>query len=212
VEPKKPLIIYHRGRHGKDIRIKENTLKAFARAVKEGAAMIEFDVWGGLCVAHDPNPDSTVPTLEDALECIRGRCAVNIEIKSPRVAHAVAGVIVRELSLGRYREDQIVISSFHHGAAIRLKRLFSRLCVGVVNDGVLEPLYIEWLAKQGINNLHVGWVNIYMDIENGCRMRAAAQANHMQIWAWTVNTQEVFETVVEYGVAAVFTDKPQLFR
>ncbi|HEY9585167.1 MAG TPA: glycerophosphodiester phosphodiesterase [Candidatus Paceibacterota bacterium] len=208
----KPLIIYHRGRHGKDIRVKENTLRAFSRAIKEGAAMVEFDVWSGLRITHDPNPSTPVPTLTEALDLIRGRCAVNIEIKSPEVANKAMGIIAEALSLGPWAPEQIVVSSFHHKTALRVKHVFPELRVGVVNDGVLELSYIDWIAKQGVDNLHLEWVNVYMDIEDGCRMRKALRANNMQIWVWTVNTKEIFDVVTAYGADAVFTDKPQLFR
>lgn len=209
---KGPLIIYHRGRHGKDIRIQENTLKAFERAIKEGAAMVEFDVWTGLRIAHDPGANTLVPTLPEALECIHARCAINIEIKSPEASERVMEVIESALTEGCWTPKKIVVSSFHHGAAITMKREFPQLRIGIINDGVLEPSHIDWLAKQGINNLHLDWANIYMDIEDGCRMRSAALQSGLKIWVWTVNTKEVFDTVVEYGAEAIFTDKPQLFR
>ncbi|MDO8520811.1 MAG: glycerophosphodiester phosphodiesterase [bacterium] len=212
MQPQAPLIIYHRGRHGRGIRAKENTIEAFERAIKEGAAMVEFDVWAGLRVAHDPGENSSAPTLPEVLEAIRARCAVNIEIKSPQALKGVLNVIDDALTLGCWTENRIVVSSFHHSTALDVKGAFPELRVGVINDGVLEPPYIEWLARQGINNLHLGWANIYMDIENDCTMRSVARANNMQIWVWTVNTKEIFDTVVGYGAEAIFTDKPQLFR
>lgn len=212
MENQKPLIIYHRGRHGTDIRVKENTLKAFERAIKEGAAMVEFDVWTGLRVAHDPGENSSAPTLPEVLQTIRARCAVNIEIKSPAMLDATLCVIDEALTSGPWTVRQITLSAFHHATAVKAKRQFPELRVGVINDGVLEPMYINWLARQSVNNLHLDWANIYMDIENGCRMRAVAQANGMRIWVWTVNTREIFDTVATYGAEAVFTDKPQLFR
>ncbi len=51
---KKPPIIYHRGRHGKGIRIKENAIEAFERAVNDGASMIKCGVWDDFRVIHGP--------------------------------------------------------------------------------------------------------------------------------------------------------------
>lgn len=208
----KPLIIYHRGRHGRGIRIKENTLLAFERAIKEGAVMIEFDVQGDLKVAHDPNPDSSAPTLWGVMDVLRARTKVNIEIKSPKGVPELLEVIEDAITMGCWTANQIVVSSFHHETAIRVKKVFPEIAVGVVNRGVLAPAYVNWLARESVDNLHVEWLDIIMDIENGHRMRDAALANNMQIWAWTVNTKVIFDTVVEYGAEAIFTDKPQLFR
>lgn len=212
MQSQKPLLIYHRGRHGKDIKIEENTLAAFERAVLEGALMVEFDVWTGLRVAHDPNDSALVPTLPEVLEYIGGRCAVNVEIKSPQVVDPTTEVIDDVLARGIYTPDQIVFSAFHHKTAITMKHRFPGLRVAVNNDGVLEPYYIDWLADHGIDNLHLEWANIYMDIEAGCEMRAAALKNNMHIWVWTVNARDIFDTVVSYGAEAVFTDNPQLFQ
>ena len=207
-----PLIIYHRGRHGTlpdGTTLKENTLSAFERAIEDGAKMIEFDVWSGLRISHDPRKES-VPNLSDVLDVINGQCAVNIEIKSPAAVSDVLRKIKAALSYGAWEAEQIVLSAFHHDSAIRCKRELPQISVGVINSGVLLPSYINMLKTEGINNLHVEWVNIYMDKEAGNTMRNAAQKNNMQIWVWTVNSIEVFNTVIAYGAQAVFTDRPDL--
>ncbi len=211
----KPRVIYHRGRHGITINgsvLQENTLAAFQRAIVEGAEMIEFDVWTGLKVAHDPGANTGLPTLPEVLNLISGRCSVNIEVKSPASADDTIRLIRSELNSGRWKEDQIVLSSFHHQTAINLKKELPSLRVGAINDGVLLPSYIDELANSGINNLHLDWSNIYMDSENEFVMRSKAQQNGMQIWVWTVNKVDVFTFVSNYGVDAVFTDKPELFE
>jgi len=212
MQAQKTLLIYHRGRHGKDIEIEENTLESFERAIQEGALMVEFDVWTGLRVAHDPNDNALVPTLPEVLGRIDGRCAVNIEIKSPKALGPTVWVVNDVLARRIYTPDQIVFSAFHHKTAITMKRRFPELRIGVNNDGVLERPYIDWLASQGIDNLHLEWANIYMDIEAGCEMRTAVFENNMHIWVWTVNTRDIFDTVVAYGAEAVFTDNPPLFQ
>ncbi len=209
-----PLIIYHRGRHGPisdGTRLEENTLPAFEQAIKEGAQMIEFDVWTGLRVAHDPGRIS-VPTLSEVLDLVDGRCGVNVEIKSPQAAPDALKKIEDVLATGRWTPEQIVLSAFHHETALLCKKELPDLRVGVINDGVLLTPYIEMLREQGIDNLHLDWANIYMDIEAGNRMRNVVQKHGMQIWVWTVNSVDVFKTVSAYGANAIFTDRPDLMR
>lgn len=207
-----PLIIYHRGRHGADIGIKENTLDAFDRAIKEGARMIEFDVWGDLRVAHGPGPHFDAPTLNEVLDVIRGRAAINIELKSPRALPKLAAALSWATTFGHFGVNDIVLSSFHHETAFEAKRLYPRLRVGVINDGVLPSWFIGRLAVRGINNLHIDWMNMYMDLEGGYAMREAAMRFHMGIWVYTVNTRKVFHDVSCYGASAVFTDRPDLLK
>jgi glycerophosphoryl diester phosphodiesterase len=208
-----PFLIYHRGRHGTlaDGRsIKENSLQAFEQALEEGAKMVEFDVWGELRISHDPNPKTAMLRLPEVLDLIRGRCAVNVEIKSPAVAKEVLACVDQALSSGHWTADQFVLSSFHHETALRCKKGAPALRVGVINDGVLLSSYIEFLHSEGIDNLHLDWANIYMDIENGYVLREVARRCDMQLWIWTVNSTEVYQVVSQYGAEAVFTDRPDL--
>ena len=189
--------------------LEENTVPAFERAIQEGAQMVEFDVWERMQVVHDPgqNVSLTVPEL---LTTIAGRCAVNIEIKSPEVAPELTKYIKGLLQAGVWSPAQIVLSAFHHQTALYCKRVLPELRVGVVNDGVLLSDYIEMLRSHRIDTLHIEWANIYMDAEAGYGMRSCCEQQGMQIWVWTVNTPDVSRFVTEYGVAAIFTDRPDL--
>ncbi|MBI2039419.1 MAG: glycerophosphodiester phosphodiesterase [Candidatus Niyogibacteria bacterium] len=210
----KPLIIYHRGRHGKvgAREIKENTIEAFEAAIAEGAQMIEFDVWTGLRIAHDPGENADAPTLKQALDVIGGRASVNLEIKSPSALRDAILVIRAALRSRRWLPEQIVISSFHHASAINAKALMPELCCGIINDGVLEFTYLEWLRRRSISNLHIEWMNVYMDREYDCRFRDHARELGFAIWVWTVNDRETFDVIAEYGADAIFTDRPDLLK
>jgi glycerophosphoryl diester phosphodiesterase len=209
-----PLIIYHRGRHGvtgsKGAFLNENTLEAFEEAIAENAEMIEFDVWGELAVTHDPG--TSLVTLTDVLDLVRGRCRVNVEIKSPLAVDAAAEEIRRQLVRPCWEPSDFVVSAFHHLSAVRFKQLVPELIVGIVNDGILLPEYVRLLSSLGINNLHMQWCSLYMDQEAGGTFRQVALDNGMHIWTWTVNSLEVYQSIAGYGVTGVFTDFPELFR
>ncbi len=211
---RKPRIIYHRGRHGLvgGREIRENTIEAFEAAAAEGAPMIEFDVWTGLRVAHDPGRNAASPTLKQALAAIRGRAGVNIEVKSPRALERTIAAVRFALDSGVWIPEQFVLSSFHHASAAEAKRLLPEVRVGVINDGVLEATYLEWLRDRNIDNLHIEWMNVYMDREAGYPFRDEARRLGFAIWVWTVNSEAVFNAAAAYGADAVFTDRPDLFR
>lgn len=210
---KKPLIIYHRGRHGVvgGRIVKENTLEAFELAVQEGAKMVEFDVWDGLRVAHDPGSNAGSPTLLQVLDLINARCAVNIEVKSPGMANAVALEVEHRLASGRWNPEQFVLSSFHHQAASDLKCRLSMCRVGAIFDCVPLPWYIELLAGE-VDQVHIEKANPEMDRQGFEQMRIELERYNMPIWVWTVNTQEEYARAVQYGAEAIFTDHPDLFR
>ena len=99
--PAKPLVVAHRGA---SVEYPENTIEAFEAAIGSGDA-VEFDVRmtadGHAVVMHDPDVSRTtdgtglvsemtldeirtlgVPTLEEALACLSGRAAADIEVKN----------------------------------------------------------------------------------------------------------------------------------
>src|SRR5918992_2292030 len=96
------MVVAHRGA---SVEEPENTIAAFEAAIDAGADAVEFDVRmtadGHPVVMHDPDVSRTtdgtglvcevtleelrrlgVPTLEDALGCLSGRAAADIEIKN----------------------------------------------------------------------------------------------------------------------------------
>ncbi|HEX5937044.1 MAG TPA: glycerophosphodiester phosphodiesterase family protein [Actinomycetota bacterium] len=100
--PDRPMVVAHRGASAEQ---PENTIAAFEAAVDAGADAVEFDVRmtadGHAVVLHDPDVSRTtdgtgivsemtlgeirplgVPTLEEALRCLSGRAAADIEIKN----------------------------------------------------------------------------------------------------------------------------------
>lgn len=210
-----PFLIYHRGRHGTlpDGRtLPENSLEAFEQAVIEGAQMVEMDVWDGLRIEHDPNNSLNAPSLPAVLEALAGRCSVNIEIKSPRALDKALECVSAAVKSGTWNNEQFVISAFHHPTAMRCKKAAPHLRTGIINDGVPLPEYIERIAACGIENLHLDWANIYMDIEANYALKEVVERTAMRIWTWTVNTRATFDIVAGYGVEAVFTDLPEILR
>lgn len=203
-------VIYHRGRHGID-GIKENSLEAMRRAVSDGAHMIEFDVWEDLKISHEPNGGPNTPTLPEVLDVIDGACAVNIEIKSPRMATDIYAAIKDAWGKGSWRRDEFIISSFHHKTAAWFKMQAPFLKVGAIFDAVPYPTYIAALKNEGIDNLHIEWMNVLMDKESGHELLNAAHALRMPIWVWTVNDVTTAQTVETYGAERIFTDRPDLF-
>jgi glycerophosphoryl diester phosphodiesterase len=96
------MVVAHRGASAE---YPENTIEAFEAAIEAGADAVEFDVRmtadGHAVVMHDPDVSRTtdgaglvcemtleeirrldVPTLEEALRCLSGRAAADIEIKN----------------------------------------------------------------------------------------------------------------------------------
>ncbi len=218
-------LIYHRGRHGyveqkgHFVLLGENSLESFKASIKEGARMIEFDARknpaGGLSfpiIAHDPCAGSGVPTIVDALDAIAGKASVNIEIKDPEIWERTLEILRWYITHGKYKAEQFVISSFHHATVVAIKKRSKHLTVGAIMDGVPLPHYVSVLARAGIDNLHMEYMNADMDMQSGSAFMTRAKEHGMHVWVWTVNDIATAKRVYDWGGERIFTDKPFLFQ
>lgn len=205
----------------------ENTLRGFELAISTGVDALELDVqWvdGGLIVIHDDDLDRTtsgtgrvdaatldylrsldagggerLPLLEEVLDLVAGRVAVNIELKGP----GSAGPTVDLLRTRAEPSAGILLSAFDHReletartAAPEYPRaaLFGRLD----RDPVGVAAALEAVA-----------VNVHRRSAKPALVKAARSAG-MATLVYTVNDPEEALALRRIGVAGVFTDCPDL--
>ena len=134
------LKIGHRGAAGYE---PENTLRSFKKAIELGVDMIELDVHrtndDKIVVIHDETVDRTtqgtgkvgemtlaeileldaglgekVPTLDEAIDSVREKVPIDIEVKDAGLSEALGELLAKKMSAGAKAED-FVISSFMPG-------------------------------------------------------------------------------------------------
>jgi glycerophosphoryl diester phosphodiesterase len=228
MDQNKFLCIGHRGARG---HAPENTLLAIDTGIQLGAQMVEFDVQlhpsGELLVIHDLTLDRTtngtgrldersfdyirsldagkgqqVPTLQEVLDLIDERVAVNIELKTwDGTADAVAQALRRNFADGWTAED-FLVSSFHLPELEEFRQLAPEIPIGVLLCGV--PL--DWAA--GAAELSAQALNISEEFVDQ-RLIADAQGRGLKVYAYTVNERSEMERLRRLGVDGVFTDYPE---
>ena len=215
-------IIGHRGAAGIE---PENTLRGFKRALEHQVHAVEFDVHQidrELVVIHDDTVDRTtdgtgaltdfsferlrqldagdgerIPILKEVLDLVTTSVGVNVELKGPGTATAVAEV------LRQYSHRQLV-SSFDHEEL----RQF-------VADGSgipVAPLFGRW-RENGLEiarALRAHAVNISDRIAIPERITDIVDAG-FACYVFTVNDVQHAKDLKEMGVSGVFTDRPDLF-
>ena len=229
-------IIAHRG--GRSLG-PENTLSCINAGIESGADLVEIDVHmtsdGRVVVCHDETVDRTtdgkgkieemtfeqvsrlsiegsehVPTLEEVLEAVNGRCGLLIEVKRKHEGqYPLIEDKVLELVDSFGMRDRVVFQSFDDEAVVRfheiapdvpvLKLLFCRLPFGIVADGRLHSFKFEdydFVAGFNACNSLIG-KKFIRDV----------QAMGKKVVLWTVNDPRK----VPDGVCAVVTDCPQEF-
>jgi glycerophosphoryl diester phosphodiesterase len=189
--------------------------------------MIEFDVSlcrsGEAVVMHDLDVDSRtdgtgpildytleelkrldagegerIPTLQEVIDFVDGRCPLNIEIKGPGSAKAVAKAIAGEIEKGRPSDD-FQVSSFNHVELKRFIELMPEIRTGLLL-GCL-PLSLAEMAEE------IGAWSVNLDKELlSPEIVEDAHARGLKVLVFTVNTARDLARMEELSVDGVFTN------
>lgn len=139
-----------------------------------------------------------IPTLREALQTVKHRCAVNIEIKTgPSEDPGIVDVLLDELEKVDFPPEHVIVSSFDARVLARLQTfapflprafLFHRRPqdLGSIDSPILHP---HW---QVIGPQFMNWVR-----------KAKRQVN-----VWTVDDPNVWEHMISEGVDGIITNYP----
>ena len=191
------LVIAHRGA---SFERPENTFSAVERAIELGVEWIEFDVHadtgGRLVVTHDkPVSNRAYPTLEEALELMRGRVGAMVELKSPSHyrQHAVVARTVRLL------EPDDALVSFQRSALEEARSLRPGLRT-VQHMGFGNTVRVARDA----------WAVGFREGRVTGRGIAAAKRLGLLPLVYTVNEPARMRALDTLGAGGIFTDRPEL--
>src|SRR5919109_179447 len=195
-----PLVIAHRGASWD---APENTLEAFELAIEQGADYVEFDVRptrdGTLLGGHDPGGGRppAPPTLAEALETLRGRIGLAVEIKH----HALTSRALQALEHFGIRADEAIIVSFHRRAIQTTRAL--RPDLRTIQH--VQRVSLRWAAANA-------WGVGFWDPRATRRRIGRAQSLGLATTVYTVNDPVRMRELAELEVTGIFTDRPRLLR
>jgi len=154
---------------------------------------------------HRDFQEEWVPSLSQTIrELARLGLAANVEIKcDPGDATVAADVLVRLLEKEWHAASPPLISSFHHEALFAVHERSRSLPIGVL----VKTLQEDWrgaMDRLNAATLHVGDRNLseadlVYAVSEGC-----------EVGVYTINTGARARTVLDWGAAGVFTDRPDL--
>jgi glycerophosphoryl diester phosphodiesterase len=189
------IVIAHRGASAE---LPENTLPAFERAIEVGADFVELDVHadraGRLVVTHDaPRAGRAYPSLEEALDLMRGRIGVMVELKTPARyrRHDVVARTVRLLT------DDDALVCFQRAALVEARAL-RRTLRTVQHVGVTVS----------IRGARGAWAAGFRDSRVTRRGLSAARALGLLPLVFTVNDERRMRELADAGAEGLFTDRP----
>jgi len=222
------LRIGHRGASGHE---PENTLRSFEAAVRLGADMVEFDVHvcgsGELVVIHDETVDRTtdgsgavarmtlselkaldagkgekIPTLGEVFSALKGRAAVNIELKGRGTAEPVYELMTGHIRGGSWGLEEILVTSFDWGMLEAMRALSADTRLGpLVYKDIDEALKVATkLDSHSVNPYHRSIDHNFVKEVHGLGI---------SVYPWTVDEPEDISRVVSMGVDGVISDYPE---
>lgn len=221
------LCIGHRGARG---HAAENTLPSIHQALLLGAHAIEVDVHccdGELVVIHDDSVDrttngqglisqftlaelraldagdgATIPLLSEVMDAIKGKAAINIELKGHGTAEPAAALIRHYRQRG-WHAGHILVSSFDWELLADFREHDSDSLIGLLSEQPVSNALCQASKMLG----SCAWNLHHTHIDTDALTRAH---QHQQcVYAYTVNTMPEIMRLQQSGVAGVFTDYPE---
>lgn len=217
-------VIGHRGIAGLE---PENTLRSFRAAIALGVDYVECDVRltadGRLVLMHDESLDRTtdgagpvaemtfdevrqldagkgeqVPTLEELLDLIEGRCKAHVELKAPGAPEPVLRLVQQKGML-----TDVVLTS---GDTERLRSLRA-----LSADVAIEHIYGEPPADAIERALSVNAQRVSVHHQHATKAYVeAAHAAGLEVIAWPPNTVPEMQAAIALGVDLICTDRPDV--
>ncbi|MGC9778966.1 MAG: glycerophosphodiester phosphodiesterase [Candidatus Heimdallarchaeota archaeon] len=218
-----PIIFGHRGASSLE---PENTMKAFDRALQDGADGIEFDVRktadDELVIIHDQRINRTsngrgrvskisysnllkydfgkeekIPLLRDVLKLYGNKHWLNVEVKEIGFENQLVEML-KELKINK----KLVVSSFKIPVLNKLKELTDEIPTAYLFNRETNDLK-KLIKNVDTNDIHPGkhFVNKTL-IDNAHKL-------NIQVRVWTVDDRITARKLTEWGVDGIMTNNPK---
>ena len=205
----------------------ENTRLSIQKAIDLGVDQVEIDVHltrdQHLVVIHDATVDRTtngqgavadftleevkrldagkgerIPTLQEVIDLVRGKVVLQIELKGPDTAEPV----VRTVEQNNI-ENEVLLTSFVHERLREARQLNPSLALGALWSNPPDDA-CEQAIDMGAEAIHIQYQNI------DAQLIQKAHAHGLNIRAWNPDTVEEIQRVIDLGVDAVGSNRPDL--
>ena len=194
-----PVVIAHRGASWDE---PENTIASFRRAIEFGADYVELDVHaaadGSLVVVHDPpRGAASLPTLEEALETLRGRAGIMVDLKHA-YRYRRHDYLPRVLALV---DDDVLLAAFEPRVLEEAHCLRPRI-------RIVQHVENVPLARAAGH----AWAAGFSDARATAAALATARRLGLETLVYTVNDPARMAELAALGATAIVSDRPDLLR
>ena len=226
----RPLVFAHRG--GSAL-APENTLEAFDNGLALGADGVELDVHlsrdGIVVVHHDRTLERTtrlsgpvhdqmaadlagagVPSLDQVLSrCRDRRIIIEMKMNSAELARATVDAVRRASA-----QDRVCLGSFGLRVLRAARALAPEIATSAAREEVRWALYRSWCGLRPSIRVAYGgyqvpeWVGRTRLVSP--RFVDLAHRRELRVQVWTVDTAADASRLIDWGVDALITDRPDV--
>lgn len=222
----RPWVVAHRGGSALG---PENSLENFQKALELGVDAIELDIHqsadGHLMVIHDISLKRThgvdkrvdeldltalqgygVPTLQEAIDLVDGRCVLVVEVKHPKGSRhqGIERRLVDLLAENELTTSALVISF----DSVTLKRVHE--IEPSIKTGFLYRIPTV-LADSAKKEMGVSYLCPHYLLATPSMIKKA-HADGLKVNTWTVNEEKVMKRLMESECDTVTTDHPDVLK
>lgn len=224
------LVFAHRGASGTE---PENTLRAIQAALDAKVDGIEIDIYQAdnkLFVIHDRWLHRTttgvgqitqhntaylrsidaglgekIPTLDEVLSLVAGKCIINIELKGVKNIDLLFSYLDHALKNSALTVDNILLSSFNHPLLYSIHQQRPEFTIGALTAGF--PLDYARFATQ----LNAYSVHLDVDFINQAFVEDAHKRG-LKVFVYTVDEYDDIQAMQMLGVDGVFSNFPSQIK
>lgn len=187
--------------------IHDHTLDRTTNGIGEIATLNYEDIKGYDCGKwfSDQCAGEYVPLLEEVLTKVPAHVQFNVEVKAagtPGMAGCLIDVLRKTDRIG-----STVVSSFHYGCLVELKKQLPDLRIGLLyHEEIADFKKFEEESGVELFSLHPHYPFVtesYME---------SATAAGKAVYPWTVDDEADWRKLIDLGVAGIITNKPGLLR
>jgi len=232
----RPFVFGHRGSR---LQGTENTISSFKKALNQGVDGLEFDVRctkdKKVIIFHDSDltrlaginkkiknltykelqeinlkRGEKIPLLDDFVEILDKKVAINIEIKSDSTFSGYGAVNPVVLFIEKHNlQDRCIVSCFNPLVLISLKVKRPQTIIGYLYNRSV-PLHgwhnVIWMRSVRPDNLH-----IHYDLLDTWAVRWAKKQG-LKVNSYTVNDRKTYEKIKKLNIDGVFTDNIEYLK
>lgn len=156
-----------------------------------------------------------IPTLEEVITLIKGKCILLIEIKHGSSIYPNIEKTVLEIIHDKKAEKECIIQSFECEVLDNLRKLNCPVEIQKLVTGNVPflPLHIDSKLKFGsiYQYQKVSAINPNFKFVNTNAVNKI-HASGKKIFTWTVNEEQEMKRMIEYGVDGIITNFPEKLK